>query len=345
MWSCGIILYALLCGRLPFDDEHMPRLLKKIQQGFFTVPSSVGAMERELIEKIVTVDPTRRYTTRDIFNHPWIKSKGFRDSMLDSSLQSMSSNRTAVPKAEQGSSSGNGLEQSKQGSATTLGKTCTLDLLSGSFHGDLNEDIIDFIAEQATRQHLVNVTASKLSSVNPNDVFNTPFDVSASSSGRESDMEPDFMDECDQCKDGSGIHNGLQRTAQTRQPGSQPGSPVSVHAMKERCVKVLRRTASGSFAFEKEEALKHFQRLQFESQSFDAFGRSSTGVGGGAVPPKTPFVSCFRQQSSFLPSTMCNFPLHSSAKPPHRPIALTTRLDRAMRVSYAILENRHHQQQ
>ena len=166
VWSCGIILYALLCGRLPFDDEHMPRLLKKIQQGFFTVPSSVGAMERELIEKIVTVDPTRRYTTRDIFNHPWIKSKGFRDSMLDSSLQSMSSNRTAVPKAEQGSSSGNGLEQSEQGSATTLGKTCTLDLLSGSFHGDLNEDIIDFIAEQATRQHLVNVTASKLSSVN-----------------------------------------------------------------------------------------------------------------------------------------------------------------------------------
>ena len=31
VWSCGVILYALLCGRLPFDDDNMPRLLRKIQ--------------------------------------------------------------------------------------------------------------------------------------------------------------------------------------------------------------------------------------------------------------------------------------------------------------------------
>ena len=39
VWSCGVILYALLCGRLPFDDEHMPRLLKKIQVGAFSIPT------------------------------------------------------------------------------------------------------------------------------------------------------------------------------------------------------------------------------------------------------------------------------------------------------------------
>jgi serine/threonine protein kinase len=41
IWSCGVILYAMLCGRLPFDDDHMPRLLRKIQVGVFTVPRFV----------------------------------------------------------------------------------------------------------------------------------------------------------------------------------------------------------------------------------------------------------------------------------------------------------------
>ncbi|KAJ3616913.1 hypothetical protein Zmor_008950 [Zophobas morio] len=34
VWSCGVILYALLCGKLPFDDEYIPSLFKKIKKGF-----------------------------------------------------------------------------------------------------------------------------------------------------------------------------------------------------------------------------------------------------------------------------------------------------------------------
>jgi serine/threonine protein kinase len=42
VWSCGVILYALVCARLPFDDEHIPNLFKKIRLGAYTIPSHVS---------------------------------------------------------------------------------------------------------------------------------------------------------------------------------------------------------------------------------------------------------------------------------------------------------------
>jgi len=40
VWSCGVILYALLCGTLPFDDENIPNLFKKIKVHSITPPLS-----------------------------------------------------------------------------------------------------------------------------------------------------------------------------------------------------------------------------------------------------------------------------------------------------------------
>lgn len=40
--NTGVILYALVCARLPFDDKHIPTLFKKIRQGQYVIPSHVS---------------------------------------------------------------------------------------------------------------------------------------------------------------------------------------------------------------------------------------------------------------------------------------------------------------
>jgi len=76
VWSCGVILYALLCGRLPFDDENMPRLLKKVQTGVYSSPSSMPSQAKSLVSKMLTVDPLARFTVEQVKAHAWIDAGG-----------------------------------------------------------------------------------------------------------------------------------------------------------------------------------------------------------------------------------------------------------------------------
>jgi len=62
VWSCGVILYALLVGALPFDDENLRNLLEKVKRGHFTIPVFIPTDVQEMIKGMITVDPAQRIT-------------------------------------------------------------------------------------------------------------------------------------------------------------------------------------------------------------------------------------------------------------------------------------------
>ncbi|KAH3688521.1 hypothetical protein WICPIJ_000511 [Wickerhamomyces pijperi] len=75
VWSCGVILFALLTGRLPFDDENIRNLLLKVQSGSFEMPGldEITPEAQDLIGKMLTVDPSSRITTQAVLSHPLLQ--------------------------------------------------------------------------------------------------------------------------------------------------------------------------------------------------------------------------------------------------------------------------------
>ncbi|KAF6753246.1 CAMK/CAMKL/AMPK protein kinase [Ephemerocybe angulata] len=74
VWSSGVILYVMLCGRLPFEDDDVQVLFQKITQGTFHLPSSLGHDARDLITQMLAVDPVKRITIQKILEHPFYKT-------------------------------------------------------------------------------------------------------------------------------------------------------------------------------------------------------------------------------------------------------------------------------
>ncbi|KAM4536707.1 calcium/calmodulin-dependent protein kinase type II subunit delta isoform 3-T3 [Odontesthes bonariensis] len=86
MWACGVILYILLVGYPPFWDEDQHRLYQQIKAGAYDFPSpewdTVTPEAKDLINKMLTINPAKRVTATDVLKHPWICQRSTVASMM-----------------------------------------------------------------------------------------------------------------------------------------------------------------------------------------------------------------------------------------------------------------------
>jgi len=76
IWACGVILYILLVGYPPFWDEDQHRLYAQIKAGAYDYPSpewdTVTPEAKNLINQMLTVNPSKRIRSDEALKHPWI---------------------------------------------------------------------------------------------------------------------------------------------------------------------------------------------------------------------------------------------------------------------------------
>ncbi|KFW65199.1 Maternal embryonic leucine zipper kinase [Pygoscelis adeliae] len=80
IWSMGVLLYALLCGFLPFDDDNVMAVYRKIMRGKYSIPKWLSPSSTLLLNQMLQVDPKKRITVKHLLSHPWLM-QGYSDAV------------------------------------------------------------------------------------------------------------------------------------------------------------------------------------------------------------------------------------------------------------------------
>lgn len=73
LWSCGVILYAMATGLMPWTEKQIGKLFEQIKKGEFMIPPFISDNCADLIRRLMTVDVDKRITEEEVLNHPFLK--------------------------------------------------------------------------------------------------------------------------------------------------------------------------------------------------------------------------------------------------------------------------------
>ncbi|MQL41425.1 hypothetical protein EI012_26315, partial [Escherichia coli] len=79
VWSCGVVLFILTAGYLPFNDYNITVLYRKIYRGTFRFPKWASRELRSLVTRMLDTNPVTRITIGEIMNDPWFNRGGYID--------------------------------------------------------------------------------------------------------------------------------------------------------------------------------------------------------------------------------------------------------------------------
>lgn len=105
LWSCGVILYILLCGYPPFNGACDKHIIQAVLKGEFTLDEpewhSVSDQAKDLVSKLLTYDPDKRISALNALNHPWIQQTASIDrvskQITENTLKNLQNFRVSDP--------------------------------------------------------------------------------------------------------------------------------------------------------------------------------------------------------------------------------------------------------
>jgi serine/threonine protein kinase len=160
VWSCGVILYVMLAGYLPFEDDSMNGLFAKIERGTYSCPHHFSVGAKNLITRMMVVDPNKRIRVEQILEDEWFK-KNFVPPKL---MQNVKITDDLVKGAVMDANENQDGTDSKSSTPTTNTKTQmnAFDLLSTLMSGKMASLVDKTAPIRRETRFLAHGTASKV---------------------------------------------------------------------------------------------------------------------------------------------------------------------------------------